>query len=150
MPVIKALKTVLTDGTKKYPIYLGYLAANELRQISSVPSFGQSSSNASIARNVLNPPVKDWQRPLIELKWKAIRDRFSLPGELMPNPALLAVANPDAVSVTQQTIQGQATEIFEIHVEVPATGKEAPLWVLDGQHRVRGVPSQRIVRTRCR
>ncbi|MDR6865260.1 hypothetical protein [Phycicoccus sp. 3266] len=139
MPVIKALRTVLSDGTKSYPIYLGYLAASDLRQIASVPSFGLSSSNASIARNVLNPPVKDWQRPLIEAKWQAIRDRFSLPGELMPNPVLLAVANASAVTVTQQNIQGQMTEIFEIDVQVPPAGQDAPLWVLDGQHRVRGV-----------
>lgn len=139
MPVIKALRTILTDGTKQYPIYLGYLAANELKQVSSVPSFGLSSSNSSIARNVLNPPVKDWQRPLIEAKWMAIRDRFSLPGELMPNPVLLAVANPQAVTVSQQMVQGQATEIYEIDVQPPPTGQDAPLWILDGQHRVRGV-----------
>ena len=136
---IKALKTLLTDGTKQYPIYLGYLPARDLRKVSSVPSFDAGSDNAEIARNVLNPPVKDWQRPLIDGKWKAIRDRFSLAGELMPNPVLLAVAEPSMVVVHQQSIQGQLTELFEIEVAEPAPGQDAPLWILDGQHRVRGV-----------
>lgn len=139
MAVIKALRTYISDGARQYPVYLGYLPAKTLADISSVPSFGANSSNADIARNVLNPPVKDWQRPLIEAKWKAIRDKFSSAGELMPNPVLLAVAHPQSVTVDQQKVQGQVTEIFLIDVAEPTGAGTKPLWILDGQHRVKGV-----------
>ncbi len=43
------------------------------------------------------------------------------------------------VSVQQQSIHGQLTELFEIDVTEPSSGQDAPLWILDGQHRVRGV-----------
>ena len=136
---IKALRTVLNDGVKQYPIFLGYLTAEELSTVSEVPSFGQSSSNADIARNVLNPPIRDWQRPLIPQKWESIRDKFSSVGELMPNPVLLAVADASKVTVQQQSLHGQVTEVYEIHVQESAVGDNAALWILDGQHRVKGM-----------
>lgn len=136
---IKALRTMLDDGVKQYPIFLGYLTAQELATVSEVPSFGQSSSNADIARNVLNPPIRDWQRPLIPEKWASIRDKFSSVGELMPNPVLLAVANPSKVTVQQQSLHGQTTEVYEIEVDDSVGGTGAALWILDGQHRVKGM-----------
>lgn len=139
MPVIRALQTMLSDGAKSYPIYLGYLAADQLRSVAEVPSFNPQSGNADIARNVLNPPIKNWQRPIIPLKWMAIRDKFSKQGELMPNPVLLAVSDAGGVHVRQQVLNGQSTEVFEITVDVPAAGSDRPLWILDGQHRVEGV-----------
>ncbi|WP_345501333.1 ParB N-terminal domain-containing protein [Pedococcus ginsenosidimutans] len=139
VPVIRALQTMLSDGTKSFPIYLGYLAADQLKSVAEVPSFNPNSGNADIARNVLNPPIKNWQRPVIPEKWQAIRDKFSQPGELMPNPVLLAVADVAHVHVRQQILNGQATEVFEISVNVPAAQGSKPLWILDGQHRVEGV-----------
>lgn len=137
--IIKALKATLTDGNRHFPIFLGYLPAEELAQISEVPSFTTSNSNADIARNVLNPPIKDWQRPLIEEKWQRIRDKFSKPNELMPNPVLLAVHDGARVKVQQQSLHGQLTEIFEIHVDADSASNDRPLWILDGQHRVKGM-----------
>ncbi len=57
----------------------------------------------------------------------------------MPNPVLLAVANSTQVKVHQQELHGQLTELFEITVEEPRQGTAAPLWILDGQHRVKGM-----------
>ena len=136
---IKALRTVLDDGVKQYPIFLGFLPARDLARVSDVPSFGQASTNADIARNVLNPPIRDWQRPLIPEKWQNIRDKFSRVGELMPNPVLLAVADAGKVKVEQQSLHGQSTEVFEISVDERVGDGEAALWVLDGQHRVKGM-----------
>ncbi|MFJ2520479.1 hypothetical protein ACIOWF_16025 [Cellulosimicrobium cellulans] len=136
---IKALRTVLTDGVKYYPIFLGFLEAESLAQVSEVPSFGPASSNADIARNVLNPPIRDWQRPLIPPKWEAIRDKFSTVGELMPNPVLLAVADSSRVQVRQQSVHGQTTEVYEIEVDEGAGPNGSALWILDGQHRVKGM-----------
>jgi hypothetical protein len=139
MPVIRALQTMLSDGSKTYPIYLGYLAADQLKMVAEVPSFNPQSGNADIARNILNPPIKNWQRPIIPQKWMAIRDKFSRQGELMPNPVLLAVSDSSRVRVRQQVLNGQSTEVFEITVDAPAPDAPRPLWILDGQHRVEGV-----------
>ena len=141
MAVIRALRTTISDGTVAHPMFLGYLAASELNEVAEVPSFSTSSSNDDIARNILNPPVKDWQRPVIDSKWKAIRDKFSKQGELMPNPVLLAVGDSSLVSVLRQQIHGQMTEVYEIEVKTAPTGARKALWILDGQHRVRGMSS---------
>ena len=139
MPVIKALRSYIFDGIEEYPVYLGTLNAEELKQVSAAPSFKASTNNAEIARNILNPPIKDWQRPLLELKIAQISARFGQPREIMPNPVLLAAAPGARISVTQQRLHDSVTEIFEITVDVPAEGEEPPLWILDGQHRVNGL-----------
>jgi DGQHR domain-containing protein len=140
MPVtIKALRTQLSDGSKYYPIYLGYLSASELESIADVPRFEKASSNAEIARNILGTPIKDWQRPLIPEKISAIKETYSKPNEVMPNPVLLAVHDPSHVTVRQQKLLGgQLTEIYEIQVNA-LPGAPKPLWILDGQHRVMGL-----------
>ena len=143
---IKALRTHLEDGTRTYPIFLGYLTAEELMTVAEVPSFAPFSSNADLARNVLNPPIEDWQRPLIEDKWKAIRDTYSKAGEIMPNPVLLAVADEGRVRVTQQSLHGQLTDIYIVEVDPGPSNSRKPLWILDGQHRVKGL-SESIRRT---
>lgn len=139
MPTIKALRTTITDGTQNYPIFLGYLSAAELQSVAAVPSFTEHSQNFEIANNILGDPVKDWQRPPINAKVDAIRTRFSQTAEIMPNPVLLAVSNTSLVTVTQQVLNGQNTEIFEIEVTAPTGGSAKPLWILDGQHRVLGL-----------
>ncbi|WP_084125167.1 hypothetical protein [Demequina sp. NBRC 110054] len=139
MPTIKALRTEIADGAKKYPIYLGFLSAAELEPIAAVPSFTVQSENYRIADNILGDPVKDWQRPPIKDKIEKIKDKFSQTSELMPNPVLLAVSEQESVVVTQQNLNGQNTEVFEIAVAVPSGSGPKPLWILDGQHRVLGL-----------
>lgn len=139
MPIIKALRTTITDGAQNYPIFLGYLSAAELESVAAVPSFTEQSQNFEIANNILGDPVKDWQRPPITAKIDAIKTRFSQTAEIMPNPVLLAVSNTSLVSVSQQVLNGQSTEVFEIDVTVPNAGSPKPLWILDGQHRVLGL-----------
>lgn len=138
MPVIKALRTAISDGSNSYPIFLGYLSAEELETVAAVPSFDNTSKNYEIAENVLGDPVEDWQRPPIEEKVEAIKTRFGLAAEIMPNPVLIAVNDESLVKVKQQQLNGQHTELFEISVDVPP-GREKPLWILDGQHRVLGL-----------
>src|SRR5687768_14414570 len=97
MPIIKALRTTITDGVQNYPIFLGYLSAAELVSVAAVPSFTGKSQNFEIANNILGDPVKDWQRPPIAGKVDAIKTRFSQTAEIMPNPVLLAVSNTSLV-----------------------------------------------------
>lgn len=139
MPVIKALRTEITDGVQKYPLFLGYLSAAELHTVAAVPSFTDKSQNFQIADNILGNPVKDWQRPPITEKVERIKTKFSQSSEIMPNPVLLAVSEQSMVTVTQQVLSGQATELYEIDVAAPVIGGPKPLWILDGQHRVLGL-----------
>ncbi len=139
MPTIKALRTVINDGEKDYPIFLGYLSAEDLERVAAVPSFTRESENYEIADNVLGDPVVDWQRPPIDGKVAEIKDRFSRSSEFMPNPVLLAVRNDALVTVAQQVINGQTTGVYDIEFTVPSTGGAKPLWILDGQHRVLGL-----------
>ncbi len=135
---VDALKFELDDGVAKRPIFIGALAVGQLSRLADVPSFDKDTSQSTIAGNVLRPPIKDWQRPLSERKVAAIKSRFERPHEFMPNPVLLAVSRPDLVSVTPKNVNGQATGIFTIEVH-DDSGDERPLWVLDGQHRLRGL-----------
>lgn len=57
----------------------------------------------------------------------------------MPNPVLLAVGDPSLVSVDRQKLHGQYTDIYEIDVQLGSPTARKALWILDGQHRVRGL-----------
>lgn len=139
MPIIKALRTTITDGTQDFPIFLGFLTAAELESIAEVPSFTENSENFEIANNILGDPVKGWQRPPIVDKVEKIRERFSRTAEIMPNPVLLAVNDKSLVTVSQQELSGQSTGLYEIDVKAPGSAGARPLWILDGQHRVLGL-----------
>lgn len=77
-----------------YSYYLGALDAKKLKLVSGAPSFEYGTPNEQIAHEVLSPPTQHWQRPLKAEKVLAIAERFDMPGEIMPNPVLLAV-NPN-------------------------------------------------------
>jgi hypothetical protein len=135
---IKAMKFTVSDGLRSRPLYIGSLPAGQLSDLSAVPSYTDTTPQATIARNILRPPIQDWQRPIVGARAQAIARRFSEAGEFMPNPVLLAVHTRSNVEVRPQELNGQLTEVYEIVVR-RADGEEPPLWILDGQHRVRGL-----------
>ncbi len=135
-------KHVINTGGMEYPFFLGAVNTKELIKVATAPSFKPKTPNSEIARELLTPPTKHWQRPLIEENVIAIRDRFDTDGEIMPNPVLLAV-NPDerqAISIAEQTTGGGVkTGFWEITVEQSESLENKPLWIIDGQHRVQGL-----------
>ena len=64
--LIQALEQTSNSGSKPYPIYIGFLKAQELLSVAEVPNFKNTTTNHDIATNALTPPVKQWQRPLLE------------------------------------------------------------------------------------
>ena len=128
----------INDGAKKRPLYLGCLPAEELNRLCIVPSFSATTGQEEIAGNVLQPPIKDWQRPLITAKSDRIMKRYDRVGEFMPNPVLLSVGNQDGVKVQPKTIDGNATGLYTLTIDIEQD-KGAPLLVLDGQHRINGL-----------
>ena len=76
---IKALTFYIDDGKQNRPVLIGRLPAKQLDEVSEVPSFLKTTGQAEIARNIINPPIEEWQRPLDEKKRTAITEReFSL------------------------------------------------------------------------
>ena len=139
---VECLRTIVHSGTTSYPIYIGFCPAERLSEVAAAPSFTDSTTNATIAENVLMPPVSAWQRPLISASISAIAETFNNTGRLMPNSVLLAKNPQSAVSVTpkQQTVNGTTpTDVWEIELSAPAAGQPLPLWILDGQHRIHGM-----------
>lgn len=143
-PVLKLIcqKHIINTGGVDYPFFLGAVDSKHLINVAVAPSFKPNTDNYEIAREVLDPPTKHWQRPLIEENVLAIRDRFDTDGEIMPNPILLAV-NPDMESqvrlVEQKLTNGIATGLWEISINTELSSENKPLWIIDGQHRVQGL-----------
>ena len=101
MPTLKCLKEVVTSGTRRFPLFIGFATPEDLSRLAEAPSFRKTTSNRAIAENVLKPPVEDWQRPLDPTRVDRISRLFSQPGTLMPNPVLLF-----GESVFRQTREG--------------------------------------------
>lgn len=131
---------ILNDGVT-YSYFLGALDAKLLKEVSCAPSFEYATPNQQIASEVLVPPTKHWQRPLKHEKVSAIAARFDKPGEIMPNPVLLAV-NPSSEIYVGEELNGQnsKTGLWTIRIPVPPSEQnEKPLWIIDGQHRLMGL-----------
>jgi hypothetical protein len=138
----QALRFEINDGLTKRPLYIGHMSASDLNLACDVPSFSDTTEPATIARNISSTPIRDWQRPLIDGKRLAIAARFSQIGEFMPNPVLLAVHDSTAVDVTPVVLNNQVTSVMQITVTLDSPNSR-PLWILDGQHRVRGLASSK-------
>ena len=135
---IQALRFKINDGVTDRPIFMGSLPVSTLNDLAEVPAFSSDTSQYEIADHVLSPPISRWQRPLIQTKVDAIAARFNQNGEFMPNPVLLAVHRSDLVEVSPEIRHGVATGVYSVTLEIPDSG-DKPLWVLDGQHRLRGL-----------
>lgn len=143
MPVIQALEKVISSGSASYPIYIGFLDAAEILRIAEAPDFKRTTQNDNIASNILAPPIRQWQRPLSDVRVSEIAQLFNNTGQFMPNPVLLSenvAGNIPGIQINQQQASGQIlTNIWEITVPYPVEGQEKPLWILDGQHRINGL-----------
>jgi hypothetical protein len=140
--VITCQKFEIINNGKVYPYFLGALDARELQKVSAAPSFRPETDNYRIASEVLDPPTEHWQRPIEEAKVKKIAARFDLPGEIMPNPVLLAVNPKKRIEVNPDTnAAGQLTGLWSIRIKLPESEAQTdkPLWIIDGQHRVMGM-----------
>ena len=139
---LNCLRHVIETGGVRYPFYIGAISAKELVDFAIAPSFKEQTHNHEIAHGVLNPPSKNWQRPLDTKNVNSITERFDTAGEIMPNPVLLAV-NPvfkQSFTVTELATGNEVpTGLWEIKVERSETPDDKPLWIIDGQHRVAGL-----------
>ena len=138
---IPALRETIESGELSYPIYLALMQADVISGIADVPSYSETTTNADIASNVSTIPVKEWQRPRIRDKVRAIRRLFSNSGEFMPNPVLVGESPHASVKprVAPLLVGGDSTSVWELEIDQGPSGSEKPLWILDGQHRIAGL-----------
>jgi hypothetical protein len=143
MPIIHCLQQMISSGAITYPVYVGFLPAHEILDVAEAPSVTEKTSNADIATNILNPPTKEWQRPINQSRVSVIAGVYNNTGELMPNPVLLSENTffpGPAITVRQEmAATGAPTRVWLVDVPNPAVGQQKPLWILDGQHRINGL-----------
>jgi hypothetical protein len=141
MPSVTCLKSVIKSGNSRYPIFTGFLSARQISQIAVAPSFTPGTKNKEIATNIVSRPVEDWQRPIDKKRVGSIANLFDHSGEFMPNPVLLSEnlnADNTSISVTPTKVrEGVYADSYD--VKVPEDSNSAPLWILDGQHRINGL-----------
>ena len=135
-----------------YPMYTGFLQAALLIEIAEVPSFSKNKSHHRIADDVIKPPIDEWQRPEEKDKIQIIKEIYGdiKKDNLMANPVLLGTAkqnlNPPNIEInlTQKVVKASNGEIipidnyFEVEIKYDSNQKR-PLWILDGQHRIKGL-----------
>lgn len=133
----------IISGGNCYPIFVGFMSAEDILKIAKVPSFEHSTKNEAIATHVLTPPVKEWQRPLDTFRRDRIASVFDNTGEFMPNPVLLSenvLENISTINILPKTLVGNVTsDSWIVEIEEPNQNQEKPLWIIDGQHRINGL-----------
>lgn len=132
-------KFVITNGSSEFPYLLGALDPKVLDSIAIAPSFEDETEHTKLAAEVLDPPAEHWQRPVIQKKVDAIASNFDRTMEIMPNPVLLAAIPKKKIHIEKQVLaNGSETGLWI--VEIPPTSEQAKsLWIIDGQHRVKGL-----------
>lgn len=134
---ITCLRTTVQSGTDHFPLFIGFCRADELSAASEAPSFPATAPNEQLAKAVRHPPVYDWQRPISDERVASIIHFCGQAGALMPNPVLLA-ASPTGPGISAAHVS-VSHPVYEISIPDPPYTRGLPLWILDGQHRIRGM-----------
>jgi hypothetical protein len=108
VPTIQCLKELVESGSRRFPLFIGFLSADGLAELAEVPSFKHNTANRAIAANILDPPVEDWQRPIDMSRVERIAREFERPGTVMPNPVLLSENPyyPSRVRIRRERVSG--------------------------------------------
>lgn len=139
---IYAMRKLIKSGQRSFPIFIGFLNADKVKRLADAPAFARDTPHSDLAKNILDPPVRSWQRPLDSERVERIKAVFDDTGEFMPNPVLLAenAFTSDQIQVKQHTTaSGENTMVWEISIRIPGDADAKPLWILDGQHRINGL-----------
>lgn len=138
------------QGTQK--MYIGNATAAELDAISMVPWIDPAMESADFGRKLLEGLMsnKEWQRVVNQKRVLAIRDFANGEDSYIFNPVLLYLdlTNEHVSEVTPLNGKGQIKIDFSFlskrsdgwtdYVPKPKNTDTRPLWIIDGQHRVRG------------
>jgi len=142
------------NGTD-YNSYTGYMSAKDILDLATVPSFDKGDKHTSVAQNIqpYRYPVVKWQRPEYPDKISNIAQTYSdaSTDNIMPNPVILCQntdtrGNTCFIKSRDITVSiGGSVQVIpdlkELEIEFPANVNDTdkPLWILDGQHRIKGM-----------
>ena len=148
-PIILDVNAV-EQGNQK--MYIGHATACELDAISMVPWIDPSMTSADFGRKMLEGLMsnQEWQRVVSQKRVLAIRDFANAEDSYIFNPVLLYLdlTNDHVHEVKPLNGKGKIQVDFSFlskrsdgwtdYVPKPKNTDTRPLWIIDGQHRVRG------------
>jgi len=142
--------SAVEQGVQK--MYIGHATAAELDAISMVPWIDPSMESADFGRKLLEGLMsnKEWQRVVNQKRVLAIRDFANAEDSYIFNPVLLYLdlTNDHVSEIKPLNGKGEIKIDFSFlskrsdgwtdYVPKPKNTDTRPLWIIDGQHRVRG------------
>ena len=155
---VLCIKGEVAIHTRTYVMYTGFMTPNQLIEFADVPSFEKTDTHVTIAQNLDNDPVADWQRPMDSTRLEDIRKSVdsAIPkndskDSLMANPVLIGRSDlipkvpkendtnivPEQYKISVNKTKVDAPGVFELKMSKKDDAK--PLWILDGQHRIHGL-----------
>ena len=138
------------DGVKGY---MGHATAGALDAVCSVPWMDPTLSSADFSNKLLNGQLDEnkWQRVVNHDRIEDIRNFANTPGKNLFNPVLLYVDKnkideikplngTGLISVPFDFLKERKGE-FHDYLPFPHETDLRPIWIIDGQHRIRGFGS---------
>jgi hypothetical protein len=132
----------LASHPRPFSIHVGFMKPTDIVSVADIPHFNSSTTEAQIATNVSTTPVKEWQRDPDTDRIAIISDVFRRSSEIMPNAVLLCEnihASPPNPTTVRSASVVSAPELFHITIPTTSASPNKPLWIIDGQHRVKGL-----------
>ena len=140
------------DGVKGY---MGVATAAELDAICSVPWMDPTLSSSEFAVGLLNGTLdrNKWQRVVNHKRIDDIRNFANTEGKSLLNPVLLYVDKTDDSVHEMDKLNGdgklridfdflkERQGVFHDYLPFPFEKDLRPVWIIDGQHRIRGFGS---------
>jgi DGQHR domain-containing protein len=136
-------------------MYIGYATVAQIDAISMVPWLDPKIISERFGLKVLKKTMKknEWQRVIDQKRIHAIRNFADAEDSYMFNPVILyADLNSEHISVVNPIDDGDEGEIqvdftflsktpegyWTDYIPIPKNQDTRPLWIIDGQHRIRG------------
>lgn len=132
--------------------FLSVAPIKEIDAVCAVPDLPETMTSKQTAHRILNPSIgqSEWQRQLNVRRREAIMQFMENSENIIANAPILFVADSNHINVTstaveismdfleQQNIQRQGVA-DRVYRDVRVDSQDMrPLWLIDGQHRIRG------------
>jgi DGQHR domain-containing protein len=131
--------------------YLATAPIKEIDAVCAVPDLPNSEAPRFSAQRILDPKkgVNEWQRQLNLDNRDAIRNFMDISTNIIANAPILFVSNEEYVSIEGSKLRISMDFLKKVRLNDPnrevyrdvhhgETGDLRPLWLIDGQHRIRG------------
>jgi DGQHR domain-containing protein len=146
---------------KGHVFFIGKAKVNQIAQSSCVPSLPPKMSIIETANRIIgyNDTATEWQREMDKERILKIENFIGQESNVIANAPMLYINNSDAVEITDETITIHFNKFLKYQKSGIHEGfytdriKESetdefgnftyqdfrPLWIIDGQHRLRGI-----------